>query len=383
MAKQTQKEIIADLPVFEDYEESGLLTVVSDEEEKPEDKPEEKEEEKPEEKPAEVLIDDEKKPEEKPEEKPEVKAEDKPEDKPEAKPEDEGDEETIWDMANKITGSELVVDFGETDPETPEGVAIWEAAVRKEQSDLTFDFIKENFPKASRALDYEMNGGNIEDMFVPGEPDFAEVKIEDDNADQQKAFLSQYYKWKNIPDARANKMIEIAEDEGNLAAEAKSALEERKTEQKGRIDNAQADAKAREKTLKDSDAKISAEVGTLVNKGHLNNFTVPQKERKEFNNFLLSHMQRDGQGGHLIVIPVDPAKLSDQAQMLYFGFKGGNLGDIIQREAETKTTRKFKSRAAKIDKETGESGSDELLSAAKKKRKGVDDLPTMEDYTVD
>ncbi len=383
MTKQATQ--VAELPLFEDYEESGLLTVVSGDEDDKEEEKKKEEEDKTEEKPEpdKVLKDDEKSKEDDVKEKDEEKADSDSDKDEESKDEDEDDEgDTIWDLANKITGSELEVDFGDTDPETPEGVAVWEEAVRKQQSDLTFNWIKDNFPKVARALNYEMNGGSIDDLYVPGEPDFSEVKIDENDAASQKRFLSQYYRWKDVSEEEANALIEIAEDKGNLAATANKALESRKKEQSGRMEKAQSDATMKETSLRQNDSKLSEGVSGLINKGHLNSFTVPQKERKEFTDFALSHMQRDGQGGHLIIIPVDPANLSDQAQMLYFGYKGGNLENIIQRAMETKQTRKFKSRAAKAEKETGESGSADLRKAAEKKKAGTD-LPVMDDYTVD
>ena len=156
-----------------------------------------------------------------------IKAQEKA-DKADAKKAKELEEEgTFWDDVEKLTGRQVEVDYGETDPESPEGAALREDKVAQSAINEQLDYLSRMYPKEFRALEHAANGGSIDDLYTPGEPDYSKVVIPEDDVEYQKTFLHKYYVKKGLSEIKAKRMVEAdQDDESGLLASATDALKE-------------------------------------------------------------------------------------------------------------------------------------------------------------
>lgn len=285
--------------------------------------------------------------------------------------------ETFWSDVEKLTGRTVEVDYGKIDPESPEGAAKREEALVQSAINDHLDYLAKIYPREFRALEHAANGGQMEDLYNPSEPDFSKISIEKDDTARQKTFLQGYYERKGLSAAKSTKMVESDEDsDEGLHTATTDALKELTTAQeKDRVKIADSQKKVNDQNRQE-DMQMIGDVEKVVQTGKLVKFTVPVKEREKFHQFALQHIQRNPNGGYMFVQPVNPRGLEQQLQELYFTYKGGDLSSIIQREVKTEGVRKLKRSAEKSSsKKAGASDGD-----SRQDRKGA--LPTMDDYTV-
>lgn len=396
MAKQAVN--VEDLPTLDDFQESKLLTQKDVEEPSEEEEEEEEEEEQ----------DDKNK---KPEPKPEVKNQDKDKDKnkpakeqkeksapekqpkgqpgpkdtkgkpapvpaQEPEPEPESDDEgNFWTDVEKITGIQLDVDFGEVDPETPQGAAIREQALVEYAVESYIKTLQEKFPRAYKILEHEANGGRVEDLLTPDYVDYSKVELKEENKEQQKQVLLDFYKSKGFDAKKAQRMVDADEDsEEGLFAQAKAALAERAQAQKAEEERITKEAKLKQQAREQQDAQFLGGVKKVVDSGKLGNFTIAaKKDREDFFSFIQENVQR-ADDGYVAVLNIDKQNPLEALQQLFFAFRKGKLDEFINARAETQTVRRLERKVK---------GAEKLNSEQSPEQKKVKELPTFDDYKVD
>jgi hypothetical protein len=276
----------------------------------------------------------------------EEEEEDSPEDPEQSEEEDEAqDQQQFWQEVSKITGVELEVEYGEIDPLSPQGVAMREKALGEKVIDDFLGRLEEEYPAVYQALQYAHAGGDVRELYQE-DKDYSKIVIQDDDEDHAKLVLSDYYQRKGFNEARAKRMIAAdGESEEGLVATAKAALaemvEEQTADRQSKLEEKQRAAQAQ----RQADQKFLTSISSLIESGKLDSFRIPdKKEAAQFMQHLRGSIQRDGQGGYLLVTPVDSTKLEKQLQAEYFKFKGGDLSKLITVKAETENTKKLRLR---------------------------------------
>jgi hypothetical protein len=376
MAKQNTQ--VDDLPTLDDFTESSLLDVVEVEEEVSKTTEEEEEEDEEEiENPLEDKIPAEK-PKKKAKEKPaegleeEEKKKDDDEEEDEEKEKEDDQEGSFWTDVERITGVEVEVDYGDADPESPEGAAIREAALVTKTEAGIWKYIEDNFPKSFKALTVEANGGDLSELITPDYVDYAKITVEEDNVAQQKKILMNYYmEVKNLSEAKATRMVEGDEDDSGLFTAAKEALEERKEAQATRESEVATKNKKEAEERERQDQQMLGYIKAVTDKGEIGNFQIAGADKEEFFNFFAGQVNRGPEGGYIFSSPLTNENFQKLMEQAYFSFKGGEIDKLVQRREKTTETRKLKRRASN-EKKKGSS------SAEEKKQKNA--LPTMDDY---
>jgi hypothetical protein len=381
MAKQQKEE----LPLMDDFAEESLLDQLVEEEEAGVDDAEELNEETDNDDDSENL---ESKLEEESEEDSEEEEDDEEEDEEEedeksvknkskkSSKEDSEEEstESFWSDVEKLTGRQIEVEYGDVDPETPEGAAIREEALAQQVVNDHLDYLSKIYPREFRALEHAANGGKLEDLYSPAEPDYSKISIGEDDEEAQKSFMNSYYQRKGFSPSKAKRMVEADEDsEEGLYSATKDALKELSTDQERERNRIIEDQRKADMAAKKQDMQMIGSVERVVQSGKLNKFTVPVKEREGFYEYALSNMQRNPNGGYMFVQPVQPNDLERQLQEMYFAYKGGDLSKIIQREVKTEGAKRLKRASSKESSKKIGSGS----GSSSKKRSG---LPTFKDH---
>ena len=391
MAKQSKKEIIDDLPTLESMETGSNLL------ENLEDDPVEGPVEEPVKEP--VKSEDDPKPkdkskEEDPKEEDEVLTEEEekqvfeslkdkdPKDFNEAEKEifdkhnDPEPDGSFWEDVEAITGNTIEVEYGDTDPETPEGAALRESALISKAQEEQLKYLETTYPEAFKILQYYADGGSIQDLVSPNEVDYSVVEIKEDNTDQQKKFLLDYYtNVIGVSEAKANKMIEFDEesDEG-LYQTAKDALDGLKEEQKVEKAKILETQKVKAEAEREKDRQFIGIIREITDAGEIGNFKVPTTEREAFNKAVMQRLQRDGNGGYVYNVPITNDTISQVLQEAYFGFKKGDLTSLITKQAKTENVKRLKRKAVEDQKK--------ILKSTLARKKDVKGLPTFEEVTI-
>ena len=258
------------------------------------------------------------------------------EEEEEEPPTADAEAEEFIQKVSAITGFDLEVDYGDVDPISPAGIALREQAVAEKAIADTFERIKERYPKTYRALEYESNGGNVEDLFVT-EKDYSKVTIADDDEDHAKQVLDEYYQAKNVtnPDRRKRMIAAEAESEEGLVAAARSALAEMVEEQNRQVQSKLAAQQQQAEIRRQNDQKMVSSVSNLIKTGKLDSFKVPSQDATPFYEYVLERIQRDGKDGYQLVTPIEPAQLEKILQAEYFKYKKGDLNQLVQIKATT------------------------------------------------
>lgn len=290
--------------------------------------------------------------------------------------EDTPPEGTFWTDVEKITGNPVEIDWEKegVDPETPEGAALREAAIRQQTVDQYLEYLEQSYPKGFRALQHEAKGGSIEELYKPGEPDFSKVTIEEKNEAQHEAILMSYYmEFKGLSESKARKMVTAEKDEENTFKAAKEAVEERAKYQEEKREEVEKEQLRIEKEMKKRDTAMTEALSEVIDSGNLGTFTVPQNERGEFYDYVANRIQRDGRGGYVVVSPITQKEFLSNLQQLYLGYKKGDLSKIIERKATTESTKRLKRR---IEEEKSKEKDTKEKEETRKNRS----LPDMADF---
>jgi len=283
--------------------------------------------------------------------------------------------ETIWDDVAKINGINLDVDFGDTDPESAEGIALRDQVLVDHTIDNYLEYLKNNFPESYRLLEHESNGGDIKELFNARATDYNKIQLKADDVDMQKQILTEFYKAKGFDDKRIVRMIEADEDstEGLFAA-AKEALVAQQAFQKQKEDQIMLTTQQQQQAKAARDEQVRSIVKDITNSGQIGNFQLAPKDRQAFYDFALNNVFSDGKDGYQVVLPINDKTLVPVLQQLLFTYKNGDLSEFVKRQAATESVRKLK---RKVAQDTSRAGSVEDTTQSKVKK-----LPTLEAFNA-
>lgn len=288
-------------------------------------------------------------------------------------PNEEGTEDgSFWEDVDKLRGEALEVDFGDTDPSTPEGALIYEKAVRVDEIAKFEQHLADSNPRAYAFLTHILDGGKEEDFFkIAGEPGTLPTEAELENSvDIQKDIVIQDLKAKGVSDKVIAMTIKsaVTDDElEEMSKEAlKSAVQRRDDGIKAIEDNSKKETEFRSGKIKEMNDYISG----IVSTGKIDNIIVPEKDRaafaKEFSDSI-----RIENGQFVSVTPVTNDTAIRVFKEKFFSFKGGNIADLIEKAAATANTKRLV--------RTIPNGNKKPLGNGQKQETGITTLSDMED----
>jgi hypothetical protein len=277
-----------------------------------------------------------------------VKDDDSDGDGEEDEDESNEDEGVFWDDVEKLTGRKVEVDYGDIDPESPEGAALREDAIERMAVSGFLQNLEQQYPREFRILRHAAQGGKVEDLYVPDEPDYSQYEIPEDDIETQREIMKKYYtNFKRLPKDTVEKLIEIDEDkEGGLLTAAKSAIKEwGEFQEQNRSKAEQEQARLLEEKRKRDMAMVKS-VNDTIEKKTLKSFRLPDKEIDGFKKFAASSIQSTSDG-YILTLPLAEGELEDRLQALYFAYKKGDLSSIIKTKTQEETARRLKKKAEK------------------------------------
>ena len=256
---------------------------------------------------------------------------------------DSSDDASFWDEVDTLRGETLDVDFGDVDPETPEGALIYEKAVRLDEMAKFEGWLGDAYPRALAYLTHITNGGKEEDFFkTAGEPTTlpTEAELEAD-VEKQKDIVVKNLKAKGNTEKQIERIIKGSIIDDDLEEMAKAALQEESNRQAAAIkavqDKSAADNAVRDKQIKE----LTGYVNQVISTGRLDNIIIPEKDRIPFAQAVNSSIRFEN-GKFYAVTEVNPENATEVFKEKFFSYKKGNLTDLIDKAARTANTSRLK-----------------------------------------
>jgi hypothetical protein len=273
---------------------------------------------------------------------------------------------TFFSEVEKITGVEVAVDYGQTDPLTPQGIALREKALGEKVLDNFLEEVKASHPQLFKAFEYTFAGGSIEDLFQKAtQRDYTKLELKDGDEDLARQVLKEYYQSRGVKsDSKLARLVQTDEESEDgliksAQAVAKELGESQAAEQSTRLET-QKQAKAAQNR---KDQAFVQSIAEIVDKGVIDSFKLTgRKEAEEFKSHLMDSIERTADG-YAFRIDIDPKNLTKILQSEYFRFKGGDLSKLIQVKAQTAATSKLKLKLEGDKKKPKGSGADSATGA--------------------
>lgn len=253
----------------------------------------------------------------------------------------------FFEEVEKITGTELEVDYGDINPLSPQGVALREKALKESTLDAFLEEIEAKFPQAFKALQHAYAGGNVSELFTQTTSrDYSKVELKEGDDTLAKEILKEYYKANGVKnEAKIAKLIETDEDsEGGLIKEAQTALTELRERQDGETSKVLEAQKQQAAEQRKKDQILVTAVDEVLESKKLGSFRITDRQdASDFKKFVMSSLRRSTDGYELVT-PVNSSDLEKQLQYAYFQYKKGDLSKMVQQKASTENAKKLQLR---------------------------------------
>lgn len=283
----------------------------------------------------------------------------------EDEPEDD-DEGSFWEDVDKLRGETLDVDFGETDPNSPEGALLYEKAIREDELTKFEQHLKDNHPRAYAYMTHIMDGGKEEDFFkLAGEPGTLPTEEElDADVDRQKDIVTRNLKAKGNTDKTIERIIKSAIIEDDLVEMSKDALKEEDQRQKAALRSAEENSAKEVAERQRQIDSVSTYVKQVAETGKLDNIIIPEKDRLPFAKAVTNSIRYEN-GKFLVVSELNQDTAMKVLKEKFFSYKDGDLGDLISKAARTENTRRLQRTTQTTQKKplaSGEQGNTSFVS---------------------
>lgn len=288
------------------------------------------------------------------------------------------DESTI--VSEVIEG--LGLEFGEDEEfeDTPEGLVKLANVASTKLASEKLGKIFASHPTLKAHVEYLQKGGDPDKFFQTYTPevDYEKMELKEDDADGQKALLTNYFKLRGEDTEFINDMIESYEDKGTLKARADKALEALKKSQSDRKEKLLEEQREADAAKQKAAEAEWQEIQTIVNEGEdLAGIPMSKKDRTGLMDYISKPVTREGYTQR--DLDMQKADLKTQLALDFLMYKKLKLGEFIDKKATTKSTKTLKERMAK-SKKVGKEGAGRSSSKSKNPIADLDfDLSNMGD----
>jgi hypothetical protein len=211
----------------------------------------------------------------------------------------------------------------------------------KEREQTTPDIVKsfENHIKS---------GLKAEDFFNSPLLNIQNVKLDKENTAQLKDIIRRDFEFRGMDSDRALKLIERSEAADELYEDAVYALKNlQQADKETETIKAQQVQKAQEAQVKAAQEQIN-QITSLVNKGNISNVVIPDKDRKQFLEYVTKPVKvENGQALTQYDIDINKAPLEEDLLRAFYHFKNYNLSTVVRDKVNTQKARTLTARLVK------------------------------------
>lgn len=247
--------------------------------------------------------------------------------------EDEVTPEKFFEKVVEITGKPVEVEYGDVDPLSPEGVALREEAIRNDTVYSYDEYLKTNFPRAYAYFLHTQKGGDDADFFSTREPALPSREEFEESHEAQANWVMRSLIAKDVPKEVAEATVAQYVKDGKLKDVAMGLYDKQVSEDRKRLKAMEDDNKQRQIDFENSVARVAQSINETIKSGM--KLGIPPAQQASFSKYVMDHLQHDGKD-FVVVQPVkeDLGKVLDG---LLISFLNGNLSNIIEKKAQTKT----------------------------------------------
>lgn len=259
-------------------------------------------------------------------------------------------EGTFWDDVDKLRGTKLDIDWDKQldttgkpiDPESPQGALIRERMIEQAARDNFELYIQQTDPRGYQYLLHRQTGGTDEQFFAQKTltlPVYEEFK---NSVDLQVSVYQRSLLNAGIPEKQAKMLTDQAVKDKEIFELADTAYKAQDAAEKKSIADLQSKLANDEKVLGQRVQQLSKALSDEITTGTGMKMVIPDAKRAGFKAYVEQFIEQDPEGNFVLVQKLDPRQLGEQLGALYLQYVKGNLSEIVQREAQTVTTKRLK-----------------------------------------
>ena len=279
--------------------------------------------------------------------------------KEETKEEEQQQEEPspldFYDQVEKLTGEHFQIDFGNTDPLSPEGVALREKAIIEDTAHKFEEYLKTSDPRSYAYFLHREAGGSDEDFF--SQKEFV-LPVKDDlmhSTDMQIAMVKQDLKDKGIPDDIIDSTVDKYIKENKITEYASNIYDTRKHNQEYQLQYIEEQNKAQQEAFNKTVNSLYGAINKELAANTLR-FNVPEVQKTKFLNYVKDNLRYDN--GKFYVVSELGDNLKDILESQYFQFVKGDISSLVKKEANKQTVQRLRNTVNKAN--TSTSGSENI-----------------------
>lgn len=256
---------------------------------------------------------------------------------------DPDDTVAFWTDVDTLRGEKLGVDFGDIDPLSPEGILIYEKAVRDNEMQTFDGYMEKVHPKVYAMMEHVLNGGKYEDFLEKVGSAFSlpsEQELEN-SQELQKQVLEMNLRAKGLDDKKVDALIKASVAGDSLEEDSKVALKEEQDKDVAKVKAAR-DATQQVTSLRDQNIKeMSDFIQDVVNTGEVGGLVIPEKDRAGFAQELRKSI-RYADGKFMMTTELTQENVDAIFRKEFFGYKGGKLKELVEKQARTENTNRLR-----------------------------------------
>jgi len=263
----------------------------------------------------------------------------------EENPEEDTTPEAFYNAVSAQTGIEIEVDFGTVDPLSPEGVALRDLALVQQVRNNFEEALKTEYPRAYAFFLHNKEGGSDEEFFKAPAPAVIAREVFEEDMDVQEAWIKKDLLKKGLSQTIVDLQVKEYITQGTLTAQALKVYDQVVQDDKLRLQQIQTKEAERQKAFETNVQTLTQEVSSTIKNGMKS--LVPETKQAEFANFVMTHIQHDGESNFFAILPVSKEQLATTMDSLYLQYVKGDLSKVVAKEAKKETVQRLKLKASR------------------------------------
>jgi len=225
-----------------------------------------------------------------------------------------------------------------------DGIAGLTKAMAEKIAEEQFASVFQSFPDIQEYLNYRVSGGDPDKFFkvAAKEIDFGKLQLSKEDKGMQRKVVENFMQMQGFEPEEISETIQDYEDAGLLLKNSERAvkklaahqIKEKESLVKKQQEQAQENARQTQETW--------GQIGTIINKGRLRDFTIPESDKKRFYSWMATPVDNKGRSQRLI----DREKLDQESilAMEYLMYKGLDISKLVSAKVNTKQAASLKAK---------------------------------------
>tara|TARA_R110000744_G_scaffold5036_4_gene17758 strand:+ start:4980 stop:6095 length:1116 start_codon:yes stop_codon:yes gene_type:complete len=254
--------------------------------------------------------------------------------------ETEESEASIISTLKERLGYEIEGDF----EDDYDGIAGLTKAMAEKIAEEQFRSVFQSFPDIQEYLNYRVSGGDPDKFFkvAAKEIDFGKLALNKEDKGMQRKVVESFMQMQGFEAEEITEAIQDYEDAGILLKNSERAVKKLAAHQvKQKESLVQEQQQQAQETAKQTQ-ETWGQIGSIINKGRLRDFTIPESDKKRFYNWMATPIDNNGRSQRLI----DREKLDQESilAMEYLMYKGLDISKLVSAKVNTKQAASLKSK---------------------------------------